>query len=424
MTPVAVEQLMLITPPVREGNAVRLLNSGQAFFPELFSLIEQAREDIRIETYILADDAIGQQLEAALLRAVQRGVSVQMVVDGFGSAPVVASLVPRLQGIGVQVRVFRPEPQRIKPSPRRLRRLHRKIVVVDRTVAMLGGINLVADDNHVDAGEDNWERMGMPLGPRYDFAVRVEGPVAHDVWLATEWLWWQIGPAGEVTDSLTATWWRQRANDFGHIVQESLALPMPAAAGAVRAALVLKDNLRFRRSIERAYLQAIGQSHSDIWIANAYFLPSSRLRKALSIARLRGVKVNLLLQGLVQNPLQHYATLALYDELLRNGISIYEYTRSFLHAKVAVVDQTWATVGSSNLDPFSLLVAREANLLVHDSTFVEQLRSELVRASVQDARPVTWASVKNRTLPERMLSRLALVAVRLAVVLTGRLGRY
>ena len=394
------------------------------FFAELFRLVESAQDHIRIETYILADAHMGQRLEAMLARAVARGVKVQVVVDGYGSLNITHSMALRLKHAGVELRVFRPDHKKLKPSTHRLRRLHRKIVVVDRSVAILGGINLVADDNHIDAGEENWMDHGGMIGPRYDFALRVAGPLVHDVWLAAEWLWWQIGPNGEVTDTLSTSWWRQRASDLGQIIQDSLALPLPDAAGGSRAMLVLRDNLRFRRDIEKAYLQALGKAQHEVWIANAYFLPGRKFRRALIQARKRGVKVHLLLQGLVQNALQHYATQALYDELLFHGIAVFEYTKSYLHAKVAVVDDHWCTVGSSNLDPFSLLLAREANVLVYDSKVVEQLRAELKHASQTEARPVTLQHMNNKSVFVRFMHKLAFMAVRLAVVLSGRVGRY
>jgi len=136
--------------------------------------------------------------------------------------------------------------------------------------------------------------------------------------------------------------------------------------------------LRHRRDIERAYLKAITEAQREIIIANAYFLPGRRFRKALLDAVQRGVHVVLFLQGKVEYRLQHYATMALYDELLHAGIVIYAYQASYMHAKVAVIDGEWATVGSSNIDPFSLWLAREANLVVQDTTFATSLRDDLI----------------------------------------------
>jgi cardiolipin synthase len=148
----------------------------------------------------------------------------------------------------------------------------------------------------------------------------------------------------------------------------------------------VRDNLRHRRDIERAYLDAIGAAREEIVLANAYFLPGRRFRRALRAAAGRGVRVTILLQGLVEYRLLHYATQALYGNLLAAGIRIFEYQRSFLHAKVAVIDHHWATVGSSNIDPFSLLLAREANVVVLDRRFAEDLEQSLAAAMRDGAR--------------------------------------
>ena len=141
------------------------------------------------------------------------------------------------------------------------------------------------------------------------------------------------------------------------------------AAGAQTAKFLIRDNLRHRRDIEHAYLAAIRTAKREILIANSYFFPGIRFRRALIAAAGRGVRVTLLLQGRVEYLLLHYATRALYGQLLAAGVTIQEYHQSFLHAKVAVVDDHWATVGSSNIDPYSLLMAREANVVVRDPDF-------------------------------------------------------
>jgi len=149
--------------------------------------------------------------------------------------------------------------------------------------------------------------------------------------------------------------------------------------------MVLRDNLRHRHDIEGAYLQAIAGAQREIIIANAYFLPGRDFRLALIQAVQRGVRVMLLLQGKVEYRVQHYATHALYDQLLAADVEIYEYQPSYLHSKVAVVDGQWATVGSSNIDPFSLLLALEANLAVQDAGFAGELRASLLSAITNDA---------------------------------------
>jgi cardiolipin synthase len=168
-----------------------------------------------------------------------------------------------------------------------------------------------------------------------------------------------------------------------------------SASRGLRAGLLLRDNLVHRRSIERAYLKAIGSAKREVLIANAYFFPGRRFRRALIEAMRRGVPVRLLLQGRIEYTLPHLATQAMYPPLLAAGIEIVEYHRSFLHAKVAVIDD-WATVGSSNIDPFSLLLAREANVVVFDAGFAAELRGQLRVAMAEGGKPIEREQLARR----------------------------
>jgi cardiolipin synthase len=199
-----------------------------------------------------------------------------------------------------------------------------------------------------------------------------------------------------------------------------------SAAGHSRgaqAALVLRDNVRFRRRIESTYRVAIAQAKSEILIANAYFIPGVQLQRALLRAARRGVKVTLLLQGRYEYFMAYHASRAVYDVLLNAGIEIIEYEASFLHAKVAVMDAEHgaiATVGSSNLDPLSLLLAREANIFVRDDAFAAELRAHLLRAIAEQGRRVDPDEYRSRAIVPRTLTWVAYAAMRVALFLTGR----
>ncbi|MDD5030307.1 MAG: phospholipase D-like domain-containing protein, partial [Rhodoferax sp.] len=193
----------------------------------------------------------------------------------------------------------------------------------------------------------------------------------------------------------------------------------PVRSGA-RAALVLRDNVRLRRRIERAYLQALADARDDVVLANAYFLPGRKMRRALILAAQRGVRVRLLLQGRYEYFMQYHATRALYQPLLAAGVEIYEYTSSFLHAKVAVVDRRWVTVGSSNIDPLSLLLAREANVMVRDPGFAGQLWERLERAICDHAVAITLSAQLQRSRTQRVLDRVALLLMRVVLLLNGK----
>ncbi|GAB2181197.1 cardiolipin synthase ClsB [Denitratisoma sp. agr-D3] len=378
------------------GNRLRLLENGGDFFPALLAAIDGAREEVRLETYIFADDETGRAVADALARAARRGVTVRLMVDGFGAIGFRASpLGQRLTEAGVHLLVYRQELAgwlgRLRFRRHRLRRLHRKLCVVDGSLAFVGGINIV----------DDWDNLNhdAQVPPRFDYAVEVAGPLVgrihhamHHLWRLVRWS--QLGYRAESTGS---------------------ACPTPARTGSVRARFLIRDNLRHRHDIEDAYLAAIAAARREILLANAYFLPGRRFREALMAAARRGVRVTVLAQGRVEYLLQHYATRALYRQLLAAGVRIHEYQRSFLHAKVAVIDGHWATVGSSNIDPFSLLLAREANLVAEDSAFAALLRDSLLRAMVEGAVPVRMDTLRRQSRWEKLASRLAYFLVRLAV---------
>jgi cardiolipin synthase len=191
------------------------------------------------------------------------------------------------------------------------------------------------------------------------------------------------------------------------------------AKGEVTAAFLVRDSLFRRRDIEQAYLDGIRGARHEVIIANAYFLPGREIRHALVQAATRGVKVTLLLQGWSDHMLMHWATRSLYGKLLAAGITIYEYGSSELHAKAAVADDRWATVGSSNLDPFSLVLAREANVAVFNVEFALALRAKLDRAIEQGGVRVDVARWEKRTLVERIKLGFAYAWARFALGVAG-----
>jgi cardiolipin synthase len=195
--------------------------------------------------------------------------------------------------------------------------------------------------------------------------------------------------------------------------------PPEGIAANSRAALVLRDNLANRIRIERAYRVAIARARSEIIIANAYFVPGHKMRNALVSAAKRGVRVRILLQGRYEYFMQYYAARPIYGALLAAGVELHEYAPSFLHAKVAVIDGHWATVGSSNLDPLSLLLAREANVIVEDEDFAQQLRGHLV-AAMQAGHAVDPADYASRPWHQRVRENLALGLMRIALAVQGK----
>ncbi|HSC93345.1 MAG TPA: cardiolipin synthase ClsB [Burkholderiales bacterium] len=359
------------------GNRITLLKSGAEYFPQLEAEIDAAQHEVHLETYIFQADATGRAIAGALARAAQRDVAVYVLVDGFGSQDLDPALVRLMEAAGVHFLVYRPNISPWSLRRARLRRLHRKIAVIDARVAFVGGINVL----------DDVDQPGQ-TPPRFDYAVRVEGPMLSKIHPVVKWLWKLVN----------TTQLRPRPTS-GARLRLSMEL-----RGRQRAAFVTRDNLGHRRDIEQAYLKAIGEARSEILIANAYFLPGQSFRWALMDAAARGVRVILLLQGRVEYVLQHYASRALYGTFLDAGIEIHEYYKSFLHAKVAVIDRHWATVGSSNIDPFSLLLAREANVVIEDDAFAEALRDSLLSAMKEGAAQVRRESWSDQPWPVRVVT--------------------
>ncbi|MEQ1602875.1 MAG: cardiolipin synthase ClsB [Methylophilaceae bacterium] len=348
------------------GNQVILLRNGAEYFPALEAAIDNAQHEIYLQTYIFEADKIGLRISAALKRAAIRGVTTCVLLDGFGCKNIPPKFVQEMQEAGVSLLFYR---QKISPwtfKRNRLRRLHSKLTVIDGSIGFVGGINIIDDFNtpHQHA-------------PRIDYAVSVRGPLLKLMHASAYKLWQHI------------SWLHFRQPH----ISKSRGRIHPKPAGSMRAAFVIRDNVLHRNDIEEAYLEAIINAQTEIVIANSYFLPGLRFRRALIEAQQRGVRVILLLQARVEYRLLDYASHALYSAFLRQGIEIYEYHKSFMHSKVAVIDHHWVTVGSSNIDPFSLLLAREANVIICDDQFGAELRADIectITKGSRKIRPERW----------------------------------
>jgi cardiolipin synthase A/B len=382
---------------------MRLLTGGVDLFAAMVDAMDAAQHEVLLETYIFDFAGAGADVAHALMRAATRGVQVRVVVDGVGTGQLPAVWATQLAQAGVQVRVFAPVVGLGFWLPSRWRRLHRKLCVVDDTVAFCGGINILDDflDPHV---------QGLLKAPRLDYAISLQGPLVAAVRTTMAQLWSRIEAVREL-----------RSQDLGSALdalrgaKQSLHLP---ARGETQ--LVLRDNVRHRAHIERTYRKAIGAARHDIIVANAYFFPGLRLRRALVMAARRGVRVRLLLQGQYEYFLPYRAARQLYGQLMAAGVEIYEYHASYLHAKVAVVDGKWLTVGSSNLDPFSLLLAREANVVAYDPQMALALQSSLVDAMERNSDRVDPHAYLSRGWHERLVDALASAVLRFGVFLTGK----
>lgn len=351
-----------------QGNRVRLLENGEAFFPRVLEAIDASSREILIETFILFEDPVGIRLHAALVAAARRGVRVVVTIDGYGSPDLSDGFVSALTSAGVQLRIFDPKPRLFGFRTNLFRRLHRKIVVVDARIAFVGGINFSVD-HLVEAREQEKQ-------PKQDYSVEVEGPVValvHAFALAA--LESPAAPRG----------WNK------------LPVAEAPAAGPAEVCFVTRDNGAHPDDIEEQYITAIRGARDEVLIANAYFLPGYRLLHELHSAAGRGVRVLLILQGAPDMPMVANAARRLYPYLLGGGVRVYEYCQRPLHGKLAVVDDDWSTVGSSNLDPLSLSLNLEANVLIRDVGFSKSVRRRLQQLIDGHCREISSADLPPRT---------------------------
>lgn len=357
------------------GNQIKLLRNGAEYFPALVNAIQHAQHEVYLQTYIYELDATGISVGNALKQAALRGVAVNVLLDGFGSKDLPKAYISELKKCGVQVMFYRPKISPWTLQKARLRRMHRKVAVIDGEIGFVGGINIIDDHN-----------TPHQISPRIDYAVQLTGPILSAIHHSVKKLWHRI------------TWLNFKIAYFKKPTPQAKLKESVSSLG-VKVAYVIRDNVLHRHDIEIAYLNAISQAKTEIIIANAYFIPGRKFRQALLKAVARGVTVKLLLQGRKEYILM-FATHAFYSKFLNAGIEIYEYRKSFMHSKVAVIDKEWATVGSSNIDPFSLLLANEANVVVQDTNFASELKND-IEISIQNAFHVTletWAqdsSLKN-----------------------------
>ncbi len=333
------------------GNDVRLLHCGAEYFTTLIEDIDQSQQDILLETYIFSLDVTGLLVAEALGRAAQRGVNVRVIADWLGSGDHRSKLLlETFARSGVKFRRFNPW------FRRGLARTHRKICVIDQKIALVGGLNIIDDMISDDDAR-------VPLAfPRWDFAVRLTGPLLNQIHLEVYAQWLRLG-------KLALKSRLQLLLNLREEVQPDVKEPSFAA-------FIVRDNLRHRATIQRAYLQALGLARKKAILANPYFAPGRKLRRALISAASRGVDVTLLI-GVGQFQLQDAVAHSYYPKLMKHGVKIVEYRKTQLHAKVAVVDDEWATVGSSNFDGLSLFVNQEANVVIRDAGFTQELTAHL-----------------------------------------------
>lgn len=336
--------------PWRAGNQIQLLENGEEYFPRLFQSIDEARSEIMLETFILFEDSVGMALHKHLLNAAQRNVNVMITVDGYGTHELSEAYIARLTDAGVKFRIFDPRPKLLGLRTNLFRRLHRKLVVIDGRRAFVGGINL---------SEDHLESFGRCA--KQDYMAEISGPL---VFYIHEFMSSAFASYGQ-----PAVRFRRRRKFLyqGNSTQDA------------EAVFVFRDNEQHRTSIEEHYVAAMRRARRRLVIANAYFFPGYRFFRELCNAARRGGAVDLILQGRSDMRLAKAAAKLLYDHLLQAGVRLYECSERPMHAKVALVDDEWMTIGSSNLDPLSLSFNLESNIVVKDRELNRQMSEKLAQ---------------------------------------------
>ncbi|OOG22313.1 cardiolipin synthase B [Thioalkalivibrio denitrificans] len=327
--------------PERGPHRYRLLMGGASYIPAMLEAIAQARRYVLLELYLVEDGALAERFIAALCEAAGRGIRVCLLFDGYGARGLTSAHRDALLAAGVELAFH--NPLGLRRWRLSLWRDHRKLLVVDGTLAFVGGMGITDDFDPEVRGEAAW----------YDGMLALEGPCVVD---------WQ---------QLFAATWRRWAPEA-----DPLPPPPEPTVGGTPDGQVAGSPRHRGRVVMRSVLAAIGRSRRRVWIATGYFVPTRRLRRALARAARRGVDVRLLLSGpLNDHPAVWHAGRRFYGRLLRAGVRIYEYAPSFMHAKLVLCDD-WASVGSSNLDHWTLRWNLEANQNVMREDFARELADE------------------------------------------------
>ncbi|MSQ56698.1 MAG: cardiolipin synthase ClsB [Limnohabitans sp.] len=383
----------------------QLLKGSDDYFASLIENFQQAQKEIYLETYIFNFEAKGEQVGQALWACAFRGVRVRILVDGVGTPNIPNYWMARWQSAGVECRIFDPVSSGNIWFPSRWRRMHRKLCVIDRSIAYCGGINIL----------DDWfdpKLNKMIQQPRLDYAVAIKGPLVKDIHRTMQQQWQRINIARNLKETqlqftleqLKKVNFKWRKNEGKH----------------THSTLILRDNLKHRNNIVHAYLHAIGTAKQEILIANAYFFPSEKILRAFKQAARRGIRIQLLLQGHYEYIVPYRATKHIYAQLMREGVEIWEYQSSYLHAKVAVIDGRWTTLGSSNLDPLSLLLAKEANVVIQDPIFANELKESLQACIQAGGVRIEPSTHLNRPWGQRWLDKICNDLLRLAILISGK----
>ncbi|MCU1729919.1 phosphatidylserine/phosphatidylglycerophosphate/cardiolipin synthase family protein [Pseudomonas sp. 7P_10.2_Bac1] len=377
--------------PWHSANQFKLLIDGPAFFPLMLTAIEQARDHIDLEFYLVKAGQCAETLVQALEQAARREVRVRCLFDAYGSLAFTVALRHRLTSAGVELRFYNPLSWR--RGLNNLYRDHRKLLLVDQQCAMVGGTGVT---------DEFWQ----PAENTYDWhevMVQIQGPLVQD---------WQMLFERQWRANISRKAWKP-ATHFG-LPQ----LPMAPAKGIGMGRVAYADAHQ-HRDILQSLVRAINSAQHSIWLATPYFLPTWSVRRSLRRAAGRGVDVRLLLTGpRTDHPSVRYAGHRYYPRLLKSGVQIFEYQPCFMHLKMVLVDE-WVSIGSCNFDHWNLRFNLEANLEALDPTLTQAVAASFMTDFAQSL-PISLQAWQSRPLWGRVKQRIWGWVDRVVVNMLGR----
>jgi len=382
----AVEQAVSDSP-LLTGNRVRLLEDGPDTYQAMFAAILAARDHINMETYILEDDEVGRRFADALMEKQRQGVQVNLIHDSVGTLGTPAEFFQRLRDSGIRTLEFNPvNPATAKAGWDVNQRDHRKLLIIDGQTVFLGGINI---SSVYSGGSSRRQSKPSPDGdlPWRDTDLQIDGPVV-----------------AEFQRLFLQTWAAQKGEP---LAPRSYLPPLhPQGKEVVRAIGSSPDDAF--SLIYVTLLSAINSAETEVWLTNAYFVPDPQLLAALKAAAARGVDVRIVVPGSTDSALVFHAGRSYYDELLRAGVQIFERRGALMHAKTAVIDGVWSTVGSTNLDWRSFLHNHEVNAVVLGTEFGDRMRAAFER-DVAQSEQITLEQWRHRSIGVRLKEKFARV---------------
>jgi len=364
--------------PLTKGNKVTLLADGQAAYAAMFKAMQSARDHINLETYIVDDDDVGREFSDLLLKKQAEGVQVNLIYDSVGSFNNPAAFFQRLQDGGIQVLEFNPiNPLKAHGNWLLAHPDHRKILIVDGKIAITGGINISSVYSSKLSGRNEDKRTPLPWR---DTDVQIEGPAV-----------------AEFQKIFLDTWSKQN----GPKLSELNYYPRMKEDGNALVRVVGSTPGADNRITFIVYVAAITFAEHSIHLTNAYFIPDDQILKAFTDAARSGVDVKIILPGTTDSSLALYAARYNYSELLESGVKIYERRNALLHAKTAVIDGVWSTVGSTNMDYWSLLNDDEVNAVVLSREFAAEMEKTFAKDLVE-SHQIKWEEWEERPLFSKM----------------------